>query len=463
MARPGLFEHPKFLRLVHILKEPVPHVLGYLECLWLTGYQSGNPVVGDETDVELAARYPGPTGTFFQALLQCRFIELAANNRYQIHDLMENAPGYVTARRHKESERKKEKRCLACETVFHSTETHAKYCCGACRVAAWRSTATELTRNGCNGELRYDSVTAENQDSQGSNKVCNARNAQVTPCYEPPAPAPAPAPAQKSKEGGGRRDEGCRGEGCQGGHDGGVPPSPPGNLNDSKDPRRGPVPANSTTAAPPGDGQPLLFPVEELGAQPAAGVAEGGGTAPRGVKNGAPGQPGPQVKPPTAAEFLEAWNAVKGVLRAKMMTGNRMKHFRARVSSAWWVEHWREALARLPKLRFCTGDNRRGWMADIDFFLRPDTVTKILEGRYDDERERSREPEMTEAERAAKVRAEREADRKELEATRERLRNETDTRSIFDRSRYKDIGKLPDDLNGHGNGNGHANGNGRGH
>src|SRR5262245_39492923 len=75
MARPGFTDHPKFRRLCHLLREPEPHVWGYMEFLWLTGYQHGNPVLGPATDVELAAKYPGMPGRLFEALLACRFIE----------------------------------------------------------------------------------------------------------------------------------------------------------------------------------------------------------------------------------------------------------------------------------------------------------------------------------------------------------------------------------------------------
>jgi hypothetical protein len=62
MARPGLMIHPKFRRLVHVLQEPVAHVVGYLEMMWHVGYESGNAVLGDAVDVELAAQYPGAPG-----------------------------------------------------------------------------------------------------------------------------------------------------------------------------------------------------------------------------------------------------------------------------------------------------------------------------------------------------------------------------------------------------------------
>jgi hypothetical protein len=92
MALPGFPEHPKFRKLVKLLGVPIPHAWGYLECLWSVGYASGNPVVGDAFDVELAAQYPGEPGTLLDALLACRLIDRLDDGRYQIHDLMDNAP-----------------------------------------------------------------------------------------------------------------------------------------------------------------------------------------------------------------------------------------------------------------------------------------------------------------------------------------------------------------------------------
>jgi hypothetical protein len=68
MPRPTLFDHPKFHRLVHLLGIPEPHVLGHLEYLWRVGYSSGEPVIGDELDVEIAAKWCGERGAFVRAL-----------------------------------------------------------------------------------------------------------------------------------------------------------------------------------------------------------------------------------------------------------------------------------------------------------------------------------------------------------------------------------------------------------
>jgi hypothetical protein len=98
MALPGLADHPKFRKLVKLLNLPVPYAWGLLECLWSVGYASGNPVIGDAADVELAAQYPGQPGTLCDALVTCRLLDVNTDGHYEIHDLIENAPDYVKAR-----------------------------------------------------------------------------------------------------------------------------------------------------------------------------------------------------------------------------------------------------------------------------------------------------------------------------------------------------------------------------
>ena len=39
---------------------------------------------------------------------------------------------------------------------------------------------------------------------------------------------------------------------------------------------------------------------------------------------------------------------------------------------------------------FLRGNNDRNWKINLDFFLRPDSVTKILEGNYDNGENRAR-------------------------------------------------------------------------
>jgi hypothetical protein len=97
MARTELRDHPKFRRLAHTLKLPTPYVLGLLECLWQTGYQSGSDFIGDSTDVELCSEWPGEPGVLTSALLACGWID-EADGKYCIHDLYDHAPEYAKKR-----------------------------------------------------------------------------------------------------------------------------------------------------------------------------------------------------------------------------------------------------------------------------------------------------------------------------------------------------------------------------
>lgn len=109
MARPGFLTHPKFRRLCHILREPAPHVLGYLEMMWSVGYENGTPYLGDKTDVELACHWPGEHGELHSALLACNLIDDLGDGTYQTHDLVDNAPAYVRNRMRMREQRERER------------------------------------------------------------------------------------------------------------------------------------------------------------------------------------------------------------------------------------------------------------------------------------------------------------------------------------------------------------------
>jgi len=74
---------------------------------------------------------------------------------------------------------------------------------------------------------------------------------------------------------------------------------------------------------------------------------------------------------------VDAWNATLGVKRIIKLTAKRTQHLKARLSETYWP--WEEALKKFP-LQCTTGG---GWIPDFDFFVRPDTVVRILEGKYD--------------------------------------------------------------------------------
>lgn len=84
------------------------------------------------------------------------------------------------------------------------------------------------------------------------------------------------------------------------------------------------------------------------------------------------------------SEVIDAWNEQGVFPKADKVTSSRQRSLKARLADPYFVENWREALARARGSPFCRGDNERGWRANIDWFLRPDTVPKLMEGQYSD-------------------------------------------------------------------------------
>jgi DNA-binding transcriptional regulator YhcF (GntR family) len=94
--------------------------------------------------------------------------------------------------------------------------------------------------------------------------------------------------------------------------------------------------------------------------------------------------PSGECDAPSAEEVMEYWHSHPNLPRIRGMDETRRRHLRARRKEALWRENWKAAIDRVAKSSFCTGGGRDGWRIDIDFFLKPSTMTKILEGKYDD-------------------------------------------------------------------------------
>ena len=81
--------------------------------------------------------------------------------------------------------------------------------------------------------------------------------------------------------------------------------------------------------------------------------------------------------------IMAEWNKLPAPFpRIKQMTDKRKTALRKRLRDASWLDGWREALRMAPNIPFLRGDASGGWVMDIEFFLRPDSVTKIIEGKY---------------------------------------------------------------------------------
>jgi len=113
---------------------------------------------------------------------------------------------------------------------------------------------------------------------------------------------------------------------------------------------------------------------------------------------------GKESLPKEVSVVVDAWNELGRPFAKVLRVGSRRLHLQRRLDDPWWIEHWREAMAKMKDIPFCRGENDRGWVADMDFFLRPDTVTKILEGKYQQEPKESKyiSPEEADAMDAAR-------------------------------------------------------------
>lgn len=81
---------------------------------------------------------------------------------------------------------------------------------------------------------------------------------------------------------------------------------------------------------------------------------------------------------------VSAWNELGlNPIRGIQPQTERGKMTRKRIND-FGVETVLEAIAKVKESRFCAGDNKKGWTATYDWFIKPSNFQKCLEGNYDD-------------------------------------------------------------------------------
>lgn len=100
------------------------------------------------------------------------------------------------------------------------------------------------------------------------------------------------------------------------------------------------------------------------------------------IPNKDPTDPSITPKPPLfLSQFIELWNQLPNVKICLAASDKRRKAFQARIKAGdKWP--WEAALAKFP-LRLYRDRKPDEWRPNIDWFLREDTVTRILEGHFD--------------------------------------------------------------------------------
>lgn len=92
--------------------------------------------------------------------------------------------------------------------------------------------------------------------------------------------------------------------------------------------------------------------------------------------------------PPTEKEefelnFVRTWNALVtgtgiGGIRGTIPKG-RLSQWNQRLKQPEWKENYEEAIKAMVKDDHCLGNNERGWKANLEYFLRPNTLDKLLD------------------------------------------------------------------------------------
>lgn len=105
----------------------------------------------------------------------------------------------------------------------------------------------------------------------------------------------------------------------------------------------------------------------------------------------------------TSKELRQLWNDLPGFITCESFGPKRRQALSARLKEEYWRDHWKEALTRIRGNPWMQGDNESGWKAHVEWFLRPETVPKIMEGRYRGlkKHNRSKAEERTDANRRA--------------------------------------------------------------
>ena len=110
------------------------------------------------------------------------------------------------------------------------------------------------------------------------------------------------------------------------------------------------------------------------------------GTHAESWAGGTPVSPPPVPAPPSPKcdEIFREWNNQSVFPKCLVLSEPRRRSLEARLREPFFVQNWREAMAKIRKSSFCRGKNDRGWRADFDWFVKPGSVVKIMEGKYDD-------------------------------------------------------------------------------
>ncbi len=92
----------------------------------------------------------------------------------------------------------------------------------------------------------------------------------------------------------------------------------------------------------------------------------------------------------SVAEIKEQWNKDSNLINIREIKAGskRYQALTARIDT-YGVNSILTAIEKVQKSDFCHGKSERGWVADFDWFVRPDTINRVLEGKYDNRQKKT--------------------------------------------------------------------------
>src|SRR5687767_13679779 len=93
MAKRGVPEHPKTMRVARLLEIEPWAVVGLLECLWhwCSKYAVTGEIRATPEDVADGIRYRGDATAMIEALTTARWLERLPDGRLVVHDISQHA------------------------------------------------------------------------------------------------------------------------------------------------------------------------------------------------------------------------------------------------------------------------------------------------------------------------------------------------------------------------------------
>ena len=96
---------------------------------------------------------------------------------------------------------------------------------------------------------------------------------------------------------------------------------------------------------------------------------------------------GGQQQPVPFSQIVELYHTIcTSYPKLRAVEGNRQKQIAARWKKYGGIDAFRELFEKAEASDFLKGDNDKAWTADFDWLLRPTNMSKVLEGKYDNDR-----------------------------------------------------------------------------